>query len=77
LMPTCEEIAGVLTERAAFALKTAKTLVNLASETPLEEGLTLEGRHIRDMATSDERREARERAAASQKTYARIFDRKP
>jgi enoyl-CoA hydratase/carnithine racemase len=76
LMTACEQLAAVLAERAGFALKTGKALVNLAIETPLEEGLALERKKIREMATPEERGEAQQRAAATQATYARIFDRK-
>jgi enoyl-CoA hydratase/carnithine racemase len=73
LMGACEEIARVLIERAAYALKTAKALVNRAIELPLQEGLALERRMIAEMATPEERRQAQQQAAATQKTYARIF----
>jgi enoyl-CoA hydratase/carnithine racemase len=39
LMSVCAEIAGVYVERAAYALKTAKTLVNRSAELSLEDGI--------------------------------------
>jgi enoyl-CoA hydratase/carnithine racemase len=73
LMGACEELARVLIDRAHFALKTAKILVNRSFEVPLNEGLKLERDLIRGMATAEERRNAQQQAAASQTTYARIF----
>jgi enoyl-CoA hydratase len=73
LMRACEEIAAVLIERAAYAVKTAKHLINKGLELPLAEGLRLERQSIATMATPEERAEAQQRAAASQATYARIF----
>ncbi len=76
LMSACEEMARVYIERAAYALKTAKALVNRGIELPLKEGIALERKMIREMATPEERRKAQEDAAAKQGTYARIFSRK-
>jgi enoyl-CoA hydratase len=73
LMKACEEIAAVLVERAAYAVRTAKRLVNKAVELPLAEGLKFERQSIGAMATAEERAEEQKRAAASQATYARIF----
>lgn len=73
LIPTCEELARVLIERAGYALKTAKALVNRGLDLALPEGIALERKMIAEMATPEERREAQARAAATQKTYARIF----
>jgi enoyl-CoA hydratase len=73
LISACEEIAKVLIERAGYAVKTAKALINRGVELSLKDGLKLEREMIRGMATSQERREAQAQAAASQKTYARIF----
>jgi enoyl-CoA hydratase/carnithine racemase len=73
LIPKCEELARVLIERAGFALKTAKQLINLALDTELSDGLKLERELIGKMATPEERAEAQQRAAASQATYGRIF----
>jgi enoyl-CoA hydratase/carnithine racemase len=75
LMTACEELARILIERAAYALKAAKFLINRGIELPLAEALKLERATIRDMATSDEKRAAREQAAANQATYSRIFNR--
>jgi len=73
LMKTCEEIARVYIERAAYALKTAKALINKGMDMTLKDGLALERKMIAEMATPEERRKAQEQAAATQKTYARIF----
>ena len=73
LIKECEKMAGVYVERAAYALKTAKQLINRGVELPLKEGIALERKMIAEMATPDERRKAQEQAAATQKTYARIF----
>ncbi|MHB8381386.1 MAG: enoyl-CoA hydratase/isomerase family protein [Candidatus Binataceae bacterium] len=73
LISNCEKIAKVYIERAGYALKTAKALINRGMELPLEEGIALERKLIAQMATPEERRKAQEQAAATQKTYARIF----
>lgn len=73
LIGACEEMARVFIERAAYALKTAKALINRALDLELSEGLQLERRMIAEMATPEERRQAQEQAAATQKTYGRIF----
>jgi enoyl-CoA hydratase/carnithine racemase len=73
LMGVCEEMARVYIERAAYALKTAKALINRGVEVPLQAGLALERKMIAEMATPEERRKAQDQAAATQKTYARIF----
>jgi enoyl-CoA hydratase/carnithine racemase len=73
LMSACEQMAQVYLERAAYALKTAKALVNRGVELPLKEGIALERKMIAEMATPEERKQAQEQAAATQKTYARIF----
>jgi enoyl-CoA hydratase/carnithine racemase len=73
LTKECEKIASVYIERAAYALKTAKQLINHGVELPLKDALVLERKMIAEMATPDERRKAQEQAAATQKTYARIF----
>ncbi len=74
LMATCEQFARVLIERAAYALKAAKFLINHGADLPLAEALKLERTTIQNMGTPEERRAARDRAAATQKTYARIFN---
>ncbi len=74
LISECEKIAGVYVERAAYALKTAKALVNGGVELPLKDGLALERKMIAEMATPEERKKAQDAAAATQKTYARIFN---
>ena len=73
LIGTCEEMAKVFIERAAYALRAAKTLINTGVELPLAEALKYERKVIAEMATPDERREAQQAAASSQATYARIF----
>ncbi len=73
LIPECEKIAHVYIERAAYALKTAKALINRGVELPLKDALALERKMIAEMATPEERKAAQDAAAASQKTYARIF----
>lgn len=76
LMSACEQIAQVYIERAAYALKTAKALVNRGMELSLKDGIALERKMIAEMATPEERRKAQEQAAATQKTYARIFEKR-
>ena len=73
LMNLCEQIARVYIERAAYALKTAKALINRGMDVPLKDGIALERKMIAEMATPEERRKAQDQAAATQKTYARIF----
>lgn len=73
LIKECEKMAGVYVERAAYALKTAKDLVNRGVELPLKDAIALERKVIAEMATPEERKKAQEQAAATQKTYARIF----
>jgi enoyl-CoA hydratase/carnithine racemase len=75
LISECEKIAAVYIERAAYALKTAKALINRGVELPLKDALALERKMIAEMATSEERKQAQDAAAATQKTYARIFNR--
>ncbi|MGH7780664.1 MAG: enoyl-CoA hydratase/isomerase family protein, partial [Candidatus Binataceae bacterium] len=74
LIANCEKIARVYIERAGYALKTAKALINRGIQLPLEEAIALERKMIAAMATPEERRKAQEQAAATQKTYARIFN---
>jgi enoyl-CoA hydratase/carnithine racemase len=76
LIKQCEKMAGVYTERAAYALKTAKQLVNRGVELPLKDALALERKMIAEMATPEERKNAQDQAAATQKTYARIFEKR-
>jgi len=73
LISSCEEIAKVYIERAAYALKTAKALINKGMDLTLKDGLALERKMIAEMASPEERRAAQDAAAATQKTYARIF----
>ncbi len=74
LISECEKIAEVYIERAAYALKTAKALINRGVELPLKDALVLERKMIAEMATPEERKKAQDAAAATQKTYARIFN---
>src|SRR5262249_46478107 len=73
LISECEKMARVYIERAAYALKTAKALINRGVELPLKDAIALERDMIARMATPEERKAAQDAAAASQKTYARIF----
>src|SRR5579872_4121817 len=74
LISECEKIAAVYIERAPYALKTAKVLINRGVELPLKDALALERKMIAEMATPEERKKAQDQAAATQKTYARIFN---
>jgi enoyl-CoA hydratase/carnithine racemase len=76
LIEKCEKIARVYIERAAYALKTAKQLVNRGVELTLKDGIALERKMIAEMATPEERKKAQDQAAATQKTYARIFEKR-
>ena len=76
LIEECEKMARVYVERAAYALKTAKQLVNRGVELPLKDGIALERKMIAEMATPEERKKAQDQAAAAQKTYARIFEKR-
>jgi enoyl-CoA hydratase/carnithine racemase len=75
LISACEEFARVLVDRAAYALAAAKYLINEGLQMDLASGLKLEQRIINRMATDDEKAAERDRAAASQATYANIFRR--
>jgi enoyl-CoA hydratase len=76
LIKECEKMAGVYIERAPYALKTAKQLINRGVELPLKDALALERKMIAEMATPEERKKAQDQAAATQKTYARIFEKR-
>ena len=76
LTKKCEKMAAVYTERAAYALKTAKQLVNRGVELPLKDALAAKHKMIAEMATPEERKQAQDQAAATQKTYARIFEKR-
>ena len=76
LIGTCEKMAGVYVERAAYALKTAKQLINRGLELSQKDGIVLERKMIAEMATPEERKKAQDQAAATQKTYARIFQKR-
>ena len=57
----------------AFALATAKLLTTKALDLDLATGLLMERRLISTMATPEERLAERDRAMATQTTYANIF----
>lgn len=62
-----------LANKAPFALRTAKALINSGGNLELEEALLAERKLIASMATPAELQKAREEAAAQNETYARIF----
>jgi enoyl-CoA hydratase/carnithine racemase len=76
LMARAEQFALSLAQRAGYALRAAKSLLNSALDTDLPTALANERRIVKSMATPDERRAERRRAAAEQAAYARIFARK-
>ncbi len=73
LMDEARRYAGIFVQRAPFALATAKQLVLKSVDVELQTGLMMESNAICAMATPEERGQERERAAATQDTYARIF----
>lgn len=68
-----ENLAAQLAERAGYALRTTKFVINRGENVPLSDGLLIDYESMERMATSAERaaevRKARERSA----TYASIF----
>src|SRR5690242_19108365 len=64
LLSVCEQIATVYVGRAAYALKTAKALVNVGLDLSLKDGIALERKMIAEMATPEERKKAQDDAAA-------------
>ncbi|MGB3625617.1 MAG: enoyl-CoA hydratase/isomerase family protein [Henriciella sp.] len=73
LQSAAVNLASQLVGKAPYALAAGKRLLNGALDVPLDEGLALERRTIRDMATEQEREEFRARSAAKSKVYAGIF----
>jgi enoyl-CoA hydratase len=76
LMACAERFARSLADRAGYALRAAKSLLNSALDTDLPTALANERRTVKSMATPAERVAERRRAAAGQAAYARIFARK-
>lgn len=75
LMERAGELAAEFAQRAKYALSAAKYLINRSMDTDLATGLKLERRIVGSMASDEERATERDRAAASQDTYRRIFQR--
>lgn len=75
LMERAGELAAEFAQRAKYALSAAKYLINRSMDTDLATGLKLERRIVGSMASDEERAKERDRAAASQDTYKRIFQR--
>lgn len=73
LMDEARRYAAIFVQRAPFALATAKQLVLRSVDVELQIGLTMESNAIGAMATPEERERERDRAAATQDTYKRIF----
>jgi methylglutaconyl-CoA hydratase len=67
------KFAASLTDKAGYALAAGKALLNQALDLPLDEGLALERRTVRDMASEAERRRAQEKSAANSAVYSNIF----
>lgn len=76
LMPAALALAEQLSQRAGYALATAKALLNNALEVDLAAALAAERTQVRAMATPAQRAAARSRAAAVLPAYARIFGRR-
>ena len=72
LLSAAEEFALMLVERPDHALRTAKALLNGAL-TDLPAALELDRRHVRSMATPEQRAAARAAAMERMPTYAKIF----
>jgi len=75
LMEAALAFANVLAAKAPYATRTAKTLLNRTLEIDLAAALELEKLLLRQMASPEERQQARDEAAATSATYARIFSR--
>jgi enoyl-CoA hydratase/carnithine racemase len=73
LLSECNKWARSLAEKPAFALKSAKQLIDKGIEMPLRDALNFERQTIGSMATLEERQAARDRAASTQDAYARIW----
>jgi enoyl-CoA hydratase len=76
LIGRAEQFALSLAQRADYALRAAKSLLNSALETDLRTALANERAVVKSMASPGERAAERRRAAAEQQAYARIFARK-
>lgn len=66
-------LATTLSERAAYAVRTAKRVIDHGLELSLADALEQEYDAIDGMATAGERADARQRAASRSDTYARLF----
>jgi len=66
-------LAESLIDKAGYALAAGKALLNQALDLPLDDGLALERRTVRDMASDAERRSAQEKSAANSAVYSNIF----
>ena len=75
LMDRARELALEFAQRAKYALSAAKFLINHSMDVDLATGLKTELRVIARMATREEQAKERDRAAASEDTYRRIFRR--
>ncbi|MBO1361696.1 enoyl-CoA hydratase/isomerase family protein [Acetobacter sacchari] len=73
LLAQALEMAKKLSERAPFAMRTAKMLLNASLEVGLDTALAFEKAMIAKMATPEEMQAARDEAAARSTTYANIF----
>lgn len=73
LLTCAEEFALHLAERADYALRTAKVLLNRTLEVDLQGALELERELVRSMATPEQHAAARAAAAKRMRTYAKIF----
>lgn len=73
LMPAAEEFAAHLCERADYAVRTAKALLNRTLDVDLATALELERDMARSMATREQHAAARADAARRMTTYAKIF----
>lgn len=73
LMDVALEFAGRLSQQPAYALRTAKRLLNMALETDLATAREAERVLTREMASDAERALARAAAASTDPVYARLF----
>lgn len=67
------EVAEQLAQRAGYALRAAKFLVNRGVNVPLSDALSMDYVVMERMASPDERAAEVQKAAARSQTYARIF----
>jgi enoyl-CoA hydratase/carnithine racemase len=75
LLPAALQLAEQLSQRADYALRTAKALLNNALEVDLPAALEAERTQVRAMATRAQRAAARSQAVGALPAYARIFRR--